>query len=54
VAWREVKDMRSRPEKVLSEMDPDYVGALSLMIVPGTLIEMEIETGKLVLPIRSS
>ena len=33
--------------KVLSEMDPDYVGALSLMIVPGTPIEMEIETGKL-------
>ena len=36
--------------KVLSEMDPDYVGALSLMIVPGTPIEREIETGKLVLP----
>jgi radical SAM superfamily enzyme YgiQ (UPF0313 family) len=36
--------------KVLSEMDPDYVGALSLMIIPGTPIEMEIETGKLVLP----
>lgn len=36
--------------KVLSEMDPDYVGALSLMIVPGTTIEEEIEAGKLVLP----
>jgi len=36
--------------KVLSEMDPDYAGALSLMIVSGTPIEMEIETGKLVLP----
>ena len=36
--------------RVLSEMDPDYVGALSLMIVPGTPIEKEIETGKLVLP----
>jgi radical SAM superfamily enzyme YgiQ (UPF0313 family) len=36
--------------KVLSEMDPDYVGALSLMIVPGTPIEREIETGELVLP----
>jgi len=36
--------------KVLSEMDPDYVGALSLMVVPGTPIEEEIETGKLVLP----
>jgi radical SAM superfamily enzyme YgiQ (UPF0313 family) len=36
--------------KVLSEMDPDYVGALSLMIVPGTPIEKEIESGRLVLP----
>jgi radical SAM superfamily enzyme YgiQ (UPF0313 family) len=36
--------------KVLSEMDPDYVGALSLMIVPGTPIQEEIEAGKLVLP----
>ncbi len=36
--------------KVLSEMDPDYVGALSLMIVPGTPIAKEIETGTLVLP----
>jgi len=36
--------------KVLSAMDPDYVGALSLMIVPGTPIAKEIETGKLVLP----
>jgi len=36
--------------KVLTEMDPDYVGALSLMIVPGTPVEKEIETGKLVLP----
>jgi radical SAM superfamily enzyme YgiQ (UPF0313 family) len=36
--------------KILSEMDPDYVGALSLMVVPGTPIEREIKTGKLVLP----
>jgi radical SAM superfamily enzyme YgiQ (UPF0313 family) len=36
--------------KVLSEMDPDYVGALSLMIVPGTPIEKEIEPGQLILP----
>ena len=36
--------------KVLSEMDPDFVGALSLMIVPGTPIEREIEAGELVLP----
>ncbi len=36
--------------KVLSEMDPDFVGALSLMIVPGTPIEKEIRSGQLVLP----
>ena len=35
---------------VLSEMDPDYVGALSLMVVPGTPIAEEIEAGKLVVP----
>ena len=40
----------SETGKVLSEMDPDYVGALSLMITPGTPIEKEIETGKLKLP----
>jgi radical SAM superfamily enzyme YgiQ (UPF0313 family) len=36
--------------EVLSQMDPDYVGALSLMVVPGTPIEKEIETKKLLLP----
>ena len=36
--------------KVLSEMDPDYVGALSLMVVPGTPIEREIKEGRLELP----
>jgi radical SAM superfamily enzyme YgiQ (UPF0313 family) len=36
--------------KVLSEMDPEYVGALSLIIVPGTPIAEELETGKLILP----
>ena len=36
--------------KILSEIDPDYVGALSLMIIPGTSIEREIETGRLELP----
>jgi len=36
--------------KVLSEMDPDYVGALSLMVVPGTPIYEEIKAGKLILP----
>jgi radical SAM superfamily enzyme YgiQ (UPF0313 family) len=36
--------------KVLSEMDPDYVGALSLIVVPGTPIEKELRSGRLVLP----
>ncbi|MBN2243644.1 MAG: radical SAM protein [Acidobacteria bacterium] len=36
--------------RVLSEMDPDFVGALSLMIVPGTPIDEELRSGKLVLP----
>jgi radical SAM superfamily enzyme YgiQ (UPF0313 family) len=36
--------------KILSEMDPDYAGALSLMLVPGTPIEREIEAGRLELP----
>jgi radical SAM superfamily enzyme YgiQ (UPF0313 family) len=36
--------------KVLSEMDPAFVGALSLIIVPGTPIEEELRSGRLVLP----
>ena len=36
--------------KVLSEMDPEYVGALSLIIVPGTPIDEDLRSGKLVLP----
>ncbi len=36
--------------KVLSEMDPDFVGVLSLIVVPGTPIEKDIRTGNLVLP----
>jgi radical SAM superfamily enzyme YgiQ (UPF0313 family) len=36
--------------KVLSEMDPEFVGALSLIIVPGTPIDEELKSGKLVLP----
>jgi coproporphyrinogen III oxidase-like Fe-S oxidoreductase len=36
--------------KILTEMDPDFVGALSLMVVPGTPIEKEVQEGKLILP----
>ena len=33
--------------KVLSVMDPDYIGALTLMVIPGTEIYNEVEDGKL-------
>jgi len=36
--------------RILTEMDPDYVGALSLIIVPGAPIYEEIERGDFVLP----
>ena len=36
--------------KVLSEMDPEFVGALSLILVPGTPIERDLASGRLVLP----
>ena len=36
--------------RVLSEMDPDFVGALSLIVVPGTPIEEDLRSGRLVLP----
>jgi len=36
--------------KVLSAMDPDYVGALSLMIVPGTPIDAELRAGRFIMP----
>jgi len=36
--------------KVLSAMDPDYVGALSLMIVPGTPIDAELRAGRFEMP----
>jgi radical SAM superfamily enzyme YgiQ (UPF0313 family) len=36
--------------RVLSAMDPEFVGALSLIIVPGTPIEKELRSGKFELP----
>ncbi|MFP4036524.1 MAG: radical SAM protein [Desulfobacteraceae bacterium] len=36
--------------RVLSEMDPDYVGALSLMLIPGTPLYEDYRRGKFVLP----
>ncbi|MFW6334839.1 MAG: radical SAM protein [Desulfosalsimonas sp.] len=32
--------------RVLSEMDPDYVGALSLMLIPGTPLHEDYEAGR--------
>jgi radical SAM superfamily enzyme YgiQ (UPF0313 family) len=36
--------------RILTEMDPDYVGALSLIIVPGTPLHEEITKGDFALP----
>jgi radical SAM superfamily enzyme YgiQ (UPF0313 family) len=36
--------------KVLSEMNPDYIGALTVMIVPGTPLAQSHESGEFVLP----
>jgi radical SAM superfamily enzyme YgiQ (UPF0313 family) len=36
--------------KVLSAIDPDYVGALTLMIMPGTTLADDLSTGKFELP----
>jgi len=44
------KDHAIGTGKILSEMDPNYVGALSLIIVPGTPLAEEIEHGTFQLP----
>jgi radical SAM superfamily enzyme YgiQ (UPF0313 family) len=36
--------------KLLSEIDPDYVGALTLMIMPGTPLANDLSAGKFELP----
>lgn len=36
--------------RVLSAIDPEYVGALSLMIEPGTAIHRDVEAGRFTLP----
>lgn len=35
---------------LLSEMDPDYIGALTLMVIPGTTLHEEMIAGKFTLP----
>ena len=36
--------------KILSKMDPDYIGALSLMLIPGTPLYQDWHDGTFVLP----
>ncbi len=36
--------------RILSEIDPDFVGALTLMLLPGTLLEREMASGAFELP----
>ncbi len=36
--------------KLLSRMDPEYVGALSLIVVPGTPLAADIENGTFIVP----
>ena len=36
--------------RVLSAIDPEYVGALSLMLIPGTPLSNDYESGKFLLP----
>ncbi|HOF04861.1 MAG TPA: radical SAM protein [Syntrophales bacterium] len=36
--------------RILTEIDPDYVGALTLMLVPGTPLYAEYVAGKFILP----
>lgn len=41
------KEHAKETAKVLSEMDPDYIGALTLMVIKGTEIYNEVKEGKL-------
>jgi radical SAM superfamily enzyme YgiQ (UPF0313 family) len=36
--------------RILKDIDPDYVGALTLMLIPGTPLHDEYDTGKFILP----
>jgi len=36
--------------RILTEMDPDYVGALSVILVPGTPLHQEFEQGRFAIP----
>ena len=42
--------MQKKQGRVLSAIDPEYVGALSLMLIPGTPMYQEYESGEFSLP----
>jgi radical SAM superfamily enzyme YgiQ (UPF0313 family) len=47
IAGRDRSDIHARETgRVLSAIDPEYVGALSLMLAPGTALHTDYETGK--------
>jgi radical SAM superfamily enzyme YgiQ (UPF0313 family) len=47
LAGRERSEIHARETgRVLSEIDPEYVGALSLMLIPGTELHQEYEKGE--------
>ena len=53
LAGRDRSDIHARETgRVLSEIDPEYVGALSLMLIPGTKMHRDYENGdfKLITP----
>lgn len=47
IAGRERSQIHARETgRVLSAMDPDYIGALSLMLIPGTPLHADYQAGK--------
>jgi radical SAM superfamily enzyme YgiQ (UPF0313 family) len=50
IAGRERSQIHAKETgRVLSAIDPDYVGALSLMLIPGTPIHQDYQEGKFIL-----
>lgn len=51
IAGRERSDIHAKETgRVLTAIDPEYVGALSLMLIPGTPMYQEYESGEFELP----
>jgi radical SAM superfamily enzyme YgiQ (UPF0313 family) len=47
IAGRERSQIHARETgRVLSAIDPDYIGALSLMLIPGTVLHSDYQAGK--------